>query len=230
LTKGIFITGTDTGVGKTLVSAAIIRMLISKGAKTGAMKPVETGCEKRNDALIPHDGMFLKEMAGMDDSIDLITPLRFEHPLAPMTAAELEKRPVEIKKIFDAYEALAKKYEFMVVEGAGGLLAPIAPGYFTADLIKGMKLPLVVAARASLGTINHTLLTVNYALKEGIDVLGVIINSTNPEHGIAEDTNPQVLKRLCPVPVIGAMPYLENISKNNIEEAALKNLDLKALF
>lgn len=250
MSKGIFITGTDTGVGKTIVSAAIIRALIKKGVKAGAMKPVETGCtpelrvksrELRAKKLIPSDGMFLKDMAEMDDSLDLIAPVRFEHPLAPMVAAELEKRPIGIKKIIDAYEALSKKYDFMVVEGVGGLLVPISKrqrakgkrqkAYFVSDLIKDLKLPVIIVARPTLGTINHTLLTVNQALREGLNVLGVIINRHMPPTGdIAEKTNPEVLKELCPVPIIGMLPYVEDITKKNIENTAIKHLEVTGLL
>ncbi|HAK89448.1 MAG: dethiobiotin synthase [Nitrospirae bacterium GWC2_46_6] len=240
MSKGVFITGTDTGVGKTVVSAAIIRAMIKKGVKAGAMKPIETGCIKtRGKGLIPSDGIFLKEMAGMDDPINLITPIRFEHPLAPMVASKIEKRPIEIKKIFDAYKLLSKEYDFMVIEGVGGLLVPIAKRqkakgrkvYFVADLIKDLKLSVVVVARPTIGTINHTLLTVNYALREGINILGVIINFNNPpENSLAEKTNPEVLKELCPVPIIGMLPYIEDITKNNIENAALKHLEITGLF
>jgi dethiobiotin synthetase len=255
MSKGIFITGTDTGVGKTIVSAATIRLLIKKGIKVGAMKPIETGCrktedreqktedreQKTEDRLLPSDGMFLKEMAGMDDSIDLVTPIRLEHSLAPTVASEIEFGVMSyefgakgMKKVFDAYEKLSKKYEFMVVEGVGGLLVPISKlqtpdsklkTYFVADLIKDLKLPVIVVARPTLGTINHTLLTVNHALKEGIDVLGVIINYHMPPAGdIAEKTNPGVLKELCPVPIIGMLPYIEDVTKDNIESAAIKYL------
>lgn len=228
MSKGIFITGTDTGVGKTIVSATIIRVLIKKGIKVGAMKPMETGCAKTEDRLIPSDGMFLKEMAEMDDSIDLITPIRYEHPLAPMVAAELENRPVNLELAFRAYNALSEKYEFMVVEGAGGLLVPITKfkiqdskfkTYFFSDLIKDLGLPVIVVARPTLGTINHTLLTVREAERCGLEVAGVIINySCQPENTAAEKTNPDILRKLCPVPIIGILPYIKNITLNNIDD------------
>jgi dethiobiotin synthetase len=235
MSRGIFITGTDTGVGKTIVSAAIIRALIKKGINTGAMKSVESGCIKKNDVLIPQDGMFLKKIADMDDSIDLITPMRFEHPLSPMVASDLEKMPVALDKIFIAYKRLSEKYEFMVVEGAGGILVPIKkerksgraedqkfkkhPVYFMSDLIKDLKLPVIIVARPSLGTINHTLLTVNQAMREGIEVLGVIINhSSPPENSIAEKTNPEALKELCPVPVIWEAPFVCDVSAERIDD------------
>lgn len=233
MSKGIFITGTDTGVGKTIVSAAIIRALVKKGIKVGAMKPMETGCTKTEDRgqrtedrLLPSDGIFLREMAEMDDAIDLVTPLRFEHPLSPMAASDLEKKPVALHKVFSAYETLSKKYEFMVVEGAGGLLVPITrikgtrrKVYYMSDLIKDLKLPMIVVTRPVLGTINHTLLTINESIREEIKVVGIVINySCQAENTAAEKTNPDALRELCPAPILGILPYIEDIKLKSIEK------------
>lgn len=221
--KGIFITGTDTGVGKTIVSAVIIRALINKGIKVGAMKPMESGCAKSENGktLIPSDGLFLKEMSQMDEPVNIVTPLCFELPLAPMIASSLEGIPVDLDLITNSYEAASGRYDFMVVDGVGGLLVPIKNGYFVTDLIKRLNLPVIVVARPSLGTINHTLLTVNHALREGIAVKGVIINFHKPaENTIAERTNPDALRKLCPVPVLGVLPYLKDINIANIDMIA----------
>ncbi len=236
LPKGVFITGTDTGVGKTVVSALILKELRRRGIIAGAMKPIETGCKKANPKsqtlnpkfkkgeLIPTDGIALREAAGMDDSLDLVVPVRFEHPLAPLAASQLEKRPVSIKKIMNAYKKLSDRYDFLVVEGAGGLLVPIkcrdASRYFMSDLVKEMGLPVVVVARPSLGTINHTLLTIEYALHSGLEVLGVVINYSLPSEGsLAEKTNPEILRELCPVPLIEIIPYMERTSQKRDESA-----------
>jgi dethiobiotin synthetase len=231
--KDIFITGTDTGVGKTIASAAIIRALIKKGIRVGAMKPIETGCkktedrrQKTKDRLIPSDGVFLKKMAEMDDSIDMITPIRYEEPLSPMVASDLEKKPVTLHNVFSAYETLSKKYEFMVVEGAGGLLVPITrikgirrKVYYMSDLIKDLKLPMIVVTRPVLGTINHTLLTINESIREEIKVVGIVINySCQAENTAAEKTNPDVLRELCPAPILGILPYVEDIKLKSIEK------------
>lgn len=229
--KGIFITGTDTGVGKTIVSAAIIRALVKNGIKVGVMKPVETGCARteirgENESLIPSDGMFLKEMAEMDDAIDLIVPVRYEHPLAPMVAADLENRPVDLDRIYRTYHILSEKYEFMIVEGAGGLLVPITriknkkkKAYYMSDLIKDLKIPMIIVTRPVLGTINHTLLTINESIREGINVVGIVINySYKAENNAAEKTNPDVLRELCPVPILGILPYVEDIKLKSIEK------------
>ncbi len=229
--KGIFITGTDTGVGKTIVSAAIIRALVKKGIKVGAMKPVETGCARteirsENESLIPSDGMFLKEMAEMDDAIDLIVPVRYEHPLAPMVAADLENRPVDLDHIYRAYNILSEKYEFMIVEGAGGLLVPITriknkkeKAYYMSDFTKDLKIPMIIVTRPVLGTINHTLLTINESIREGINVVGIVINySHKAENTAAEKTNPDVLRELSPAPILGILPYVEDIKLKSIEK------------
>ncbi len=205
MAKDIFITGTDTGVGKTVIAAGLIRALGRKGIKVGAMKPVETGCIQS----IPADGTFLREIAGMDDPVELITPLCFSNPLAPMVAAELEGKHVELDAIMHAYDVLKAKYEFLVVEGAGGLMVPLKESFFISDLIKMLDLPAVIVAREGLGTINHTLLTVIHALREGIEVRGVIINSSGPSGDtMAERTNPDVLRRICPVPIIGPISWM----------------------
>lgn len=225
--KGVFILGTGTGVGKTIVSAVIVRSLISMGIKAGVMKPFETGC---GNALIPSDGTFLRDMAEMDDPLDLITPVRFEQALAPMVAAEVEKKTIELDRVFDAYKELSGKYDFMVVEGIGGLLVPLSKlhipnsssrAYYVTDLVRDFKLPVVIVTRPALGTINQTLLSVNCAIKEGLQVLGIIINSTtSSEDTIAERTNPDVLKELCPVPVIGTVPYINPATKSNVDMTA----------
>jgi len=219
--KGVFITGTDTGVGKTTVSAALILALKKRGIKVGAMKPIETGCPRRDGDLLPLDGMLLREAAGMDDPLELVTPVRFEQPLAPLVASALEGRPVDLAALRSAYEVLSGKYGFMVVEGAGGLLVPVSrtvergtesmgvPSvYFMCDLIKEMRLPVVVVARPALGTLNHTLLTVEHALRAGLRIAGIVINHTSPSRDDpAERTNPSVLSEICQLPFVEVMPY-----------------------
>ena len=235
--RGFFITGTDTEIGKTVIAGALIKAIGSVGLKAGGMKPIETGCIKKDRVLIPSDGMFLKEIAGMNDSIDLVTPVRFENPLAPLPASEIEGLSVDLKKIKRAYTELSKNYDVLIVEGIGGLLVPIvkrlrpteAP-YFVLDLARDFGLPIIVVSRPGLGTINHTMLTVNYAIKEGLNVVGIIINYSHPPKGtLAEDTNPGVLKEICPLPIMGIFPFLEDMESSTIEKAAVKNLDIEMI-
>ncbi len=223
--NGFFVTGTDTGVGKTVVAGALIMALRARGINTGGMKPVETGCKRINGTLIPSDGTFLKQIALMDDPIEHITPFCFETPAAPSVASEIEKKDIDIRLIKERFQNLQKKYQTVIAEGLGGLLVPLKRDYFVIDLVRELALPLIIVSRPSLGTINHTLLTVNYALKEGIKVAGIIINFSNrPENTAAEKTNPAVIRKLSPVPVIGTFPYLENLENDTIEKAALTNI------
>ena len=228
--KGFFVTGTDTGVGKTIISMALLRALAIFGLRAGAMKPIESGCGREGGLLIPFDGMSLKQTAHMDEPMTLVTPCCFESPLAPLPASEIEMRKVNIPAIRNAFSKLSHKYEAMVVEGVGGLLVPIRKNYAVIDLASDIGLPLIVVARPGLGTINHTLLTVKYALREGLTVAGVIINYTMPpENSLAEETNAQVLDKICPVPVIGISPYLKIITEEVLEKTVRKNFDLQVL-
>ncbi|MEK7829395.1 MAG: dethiobiotin synthase, partial [Deltaproteobacteria bacterium] len=159
-TKGFFITGTDTGVGKTFVTAGIVSALRGKGANVGVMKPVETGCPEKNGRLEPQDAIFLKKMSGVDDDMDLINPYRFKVSLSPAVASRVEGKTVELNRIKECYDKLASRHSMMFVEGAGGLLAPINEDETVADLIKLLNLPIIIIAASRLGAINHTLLTV----------------------------------------------------------------------
>jgi dethiobiotin synthetase len=238
--KGFFITGTDTGVGKTIITAALVKAAQRLGFKATGMKPIETGCNKtinsrqhtgyRNDFLIPLDGKFLQEISGTEESIDLITPVRFEKPLAPMPASEMEGISVDIREITNAFTTLAHIYNVLIIEGVGGILVPITKDYSVLDMAKDSGLPVIVVTKPGLGTINHTLLTVKYALKEELTVAGIIINYTRPaEETIAEQTNPEVLEKICPVPILGIFPYIKNVNGITIEKAALENLDLEII-
>jgi len=235
MAKGFFVTGTDTGVGKTVIVAALVKSIRLLGYSVCVMKPIEAGCKKskfkvQKEKLIPSDGIFLRKIAGMDDSIDLVTPITFENPLAPMVASAIEGIPVDIDKIQRAYKELSKKYDVVITEGIGGLLVPIKKDYFVLDLARDFRLPLIVVSRPGLGTLNHTMLTVQYAIKEGLTVAGIIINYTRPlKDTIDEETNPEILKQISPVPLIGIFPYLEDLESSTIEKAVVKNMDLEII-
>jgi dethiobiotin synthetase len=233
--KGFFVTGTDTGVGKTIITAALIKAAHILGFKACGMKPIETGCKRvenieGNNSLIPTDGTFLREITGTGESIDLITPIRFENPLAPLPASEIEDKPIDLDKIKKAYKTLSNRYDVVIVEGIGGLLVPIKRGHFVIDLAKDFGLPIIVVSNPSLGTINHTMLTVNYAINKGLDVAGIIINHNRTSEGtLAENTNPDIIRRLSPVPVIGIFPYLKELESRTIERGVVKSLNLEII-
>lgn len=228
--KGFFITATDTGVGKTIIAGAVAKALIFLGLKTAVMKPIETGCTRVNTMLMPSDGLFLKNISGMNETINIVTPCMYEQPLAPLAASEIEGRAVDLNGIFEAYDKLSSKYDAMVVEGVGGLYVPILKDYFVSDLAKQMKLPLIIVARPTLGTINHTLLTIHYALSKGIDIAGIVLNhSSEPEANIAEETNQQTLQGVTEVPIIGNFPFVQDFDKETIDRTAIKSLEMNIL-
>ncbi len=228
--KGFFVTGTDTGVGKTVVSGILITILKAQGYRVGAMKPFETGCLREGDVLIPSDGMFLKDVASMEESLNMITPVCLEKPLGPMVAAEIDGLRIDMAQVWKAFEILKKRYDYMVIEGVGGLLVPITPSYFVADLIKDLGLPVIVVSRPSLGTINHTLLTLKELERRGITIQGIIFNYSFPPEGtLAEETNPDVISRLTDVPVIGIIPHLKAFDRESLLSVARRALKTELL-
>jgi dethiobiotin synthetase len=229
--KGILVTGTDTGVGKTLVAGGLAALLRESKIDVGVMKPAESGCRRESGALIAEDALFLREMSGCEDESQLINPYSFEHPLAPAMAAELEHVDIRLEVIQEAYFTLASRHELVLVEGAGGLLVPLTPHCFVADLAKALGgLPLLVVTRALLGTINHTLLTLHYAESQGIEIVGVVINHTSRQYGLAESLNPRALQRWGGRPILGSVPFLLNLDRQSIKEAIRRNLNLEPVM
>lgn len=206
--KGIFITGTDTGVGKTFVAAGLIRALKLKGINVCPMKPAETGCRIRNGALFPQDAVTLLKASGAIEPIDTVNPYRLKHPLAPAVAAEIEGVKIDKNKIYAVYRHLSEKHDLIIVEGAGGIMVPVYKKYMFIDLIKDLNLPLIIVSRPGLGTINHTLLTINAARNRGIDIIGVIINhSAKIRKDISVKTNPEIIVRLGGAPLLGTVTF-----------------------
>ena len=206
--KGIFITGTDTGVGKTYVASGIAASLRAGGVDVGVMKPAETGCRMRSGDLMPADAMRLARAAGAHDPLPLINPYRFRKPLAPSVAAELEGKKIRMGQIMTAYRALARRHDFMIIEGAGGIMVPLSRNYLYLDLAQAIGLPVMVVARPGLGTINHTLLTVAALKQRGIPIAGVVINYSNKNRPVpAEETSPGVIEKISRVAVLGVVRY-----------------------
>jgi dethiobiotin synthetase len=198
------------------------------------MKPLESGAPSFESTPIPRDAFYLKEIAGVQDDLDLINPYRFQAPLAPGVAAEKEGVEVDLQRITEAYEELKGRHQFMVVEGAGGLLVPIAKGTLWPELIKLLGLPLLVVARTSLGTINHTLLTLSYCQQAGLAVKGLIINKSTPDVDPSEDNNPQVITHASEVHFFGTFPFLRDYAgvKGNrdfLAQIFTQHIDIKKL-
>ena len=173
MSRGLFVTGTDTGAGKTVVACAVVRGLRDRGLDVGVMKPIETGVDPNTGPL---DANALRAAAGEPDPLDRVCPLQFALPAAPNVAAASEGRGVDLARVHRVYEDLALQHDWMVVEGAGGLLVPTTDDATMADLARDLELPLLVVARAALGTINHTRLTLEEVTRQGIDLVGVAIS------------------------------------------------------
>jgi dethiobiotin synthetase len=200
--KGLFIAGTDTGVGKTFVACGLAAALRAKGADVGVFKPFESGVGAGHS-----DYRLLKEASGTKDPDDWICPYRFEEALAPMVAAERAGVAIDWCHVTDCFESIAIKHDFVIVEGAGGLLVPLGEGKTNIDLIRECEFPVLLVARLGLGTINHTLLSLEALERRGIPCVGVVLNQTRETSGVAEETNPEVLRKLTRVPVLGVVPF-----------------------
>jgi len=179
--KGVFVTGTDTEVGKTLIAGAIARNLRQAGRDVEVFKPVASGCRRGREGLISSDAEFLAACADSKRPLAEITPVRYRPALAPNVAAERTGRPVDLEAIFDAYRRLEGACECVVVEGVGGLLCPLDDRFWVIHFARMTGLPVVVVARGGLGTINHTLLTIHAARGAGLHVAGVIVNRYSVE-------------------------------------------------
>ena len=203
---GLFITGTDTGVGKTLIAAGLAAWCRARGIDVGVMKPIATG------GRVSADAVQLARAAGVVDPPALINPVCFREPLAPFVAAQRAGASIRWSAIRRAFRQLQRRHRFLIVEGIGGLLVPLSRRRTVADLIRLMDLPVLIVARRRLGTLNHTLLTVQEARRQGLRVLGVVLNAADPptrdrDARLAERTNPPALEQCLPVPLLGNASY-----------------------
>lgn len=198
--KGLFITATGTEIGKTVVSAGIAATLKNAGINVGVMKPISSGDTS--------DAEYLKHAAQVDDPLNLINPISLRYPLAPSVSARIECIDIDIAAIETKYDRLSKKYDFMIVEGVGGIAVPINDDFLVSHLIHRLNLPVVIIALSGLGTINHTMLTVEFARQNNIKIIGIVLNQINADTtGLVEQTNPEEIERITNVPIVGNVPY-----------------------
>lgn len=228
---GLFVVGTDTGVGKTHVAAGVTRCLVRQGRSVGVLKPVATGAVRRGDAWESEDGAALIQALGRSVPHERVVPLLFEEPLTPSVAARRLGTPLMpdqlLNQVRQALQWWSERAELMVVEGVGGLLAPLAEQMTVADLAEALDYPLLIVARRGLGTLNHTLLTVEAALRRGLRVAGIILNSADPgEPGLAEATNAAELARhVGPISILAELPHLADADSFAIALACMEWYD-----
>lgn len=232
-TSAIFITGTDTGVGKTVVTAALATYLSRRGMDVGVMKPVETGVASPTAAT--SDAVRLKEAAATQDELALIRPYCFRTPVAPLTAARLERKAIRLATILAAYRRLRAYHQVLLVEGAGGVHVPLTKSADMLDLIQRMKLPVIVVGRVGLGGINHARLTIESLRQRKIPVLALVLNHTTRSNGATAKQQAHstvtLLREFAGVPVIGPLPYAGTLDrgwKRGVENVA-KSVGIKQL-
>jgi dethiobiotin synthetase len=205
---GVFVTGTDTGVGKTIVTAVLITALRAQGIFPGVMKPVETGIAGGSVS----DAEWLMSVAGIEDELDLVSPYRFETAAAPMVASARERVRIEPDRILRAFQALAARHGCVIVEGIGGIMAPLTTELLVVDLIRRLSLSVLVVARAGLGSVNHTLLSLEALRTRHLPITGVIFNNPTPAQNdpAVHETIPTILC-LSGQPGFGELPFCEGL-------------------
>jgi dethiobiotin synthase len=215
---GVFITGTDTGVGKTLVAAGILRWLRNEGVDTVPMKPVQTGAEKRGSELVAQDLEFCLNAAGMrpgPEEVRLMSPFLYEPACSPHLAGRMAVRVggryPEIPGILGCADELLRRHRAVIVEGAGGVMAPLNENETTLELIQALGLPVVLVSRAGLGAINHALLSIRALRDSGLELAGIVLNRavpTLPEDIFIEEDNPRAIAHFGSVRVLGDVEFM----------------------
>jgi len=222
--RGLFITATDTGVGKTVCTQVLGVLLKNRGYKVGVMKPVQCGGQ---------DAAYLRKVLNLKETEAEIAAFKADEPLSPHLAFQRQKIRFDVQRITSLYQKLLSRHDFILVEGAGGLLVPITAEYMMMDLIRTLGLDIVIVARLDLGTINHTLLTVNQAQANGIAVRGILFNQAKRiirGSGIPERNNPDIIRRISRVPVLGVVPHMSRLDSSTIQKQCSKKIDLRPLL
>jgi len=205
---GLFIAGTDTGVGKTLVAGAIARILRQQGRRVGVFKPIATGCRRDREGLVSSDAEFLAWCADCDYPLSVVTPVTYAIAAAPAACEKAQRRQVDLEHVANTYRYVCENCDIVVVEGIGGVRVPISQGFDALDIAAAMGLPVVIVARPILGTINHTLLTVDAVRRAGLHAAGVIVSGYELDtQDVAAETAPAIIAEYGKVDVLALLPH-----------------------
>ncbi|MRR07348.1 MAG: dethiobiotin synthase [Deltaproteobacteria bacterium] len=227
--RGIFISGTDTGVGKTIVAAAIALYLRKAGIRVAVLKPVTSGAVVIDGRLCSEDAELLRWASRCAAPDADIAPYLLREPLAPSESAAREGVVIRIGPIREAFERLCVNHDFVIVEGAGGLLVPLAKDLLVADLVEELSLPLLIVARPNLGTVNHTLMTCECARSRGIEIIGVVINGQSDQPDSAEEYAPRVISHYGAVSVSAVLPRCAAGNEKLIVETVATSIEKQPL-
>lgn len=219
MTKGIFIVGTDTDIGKTIVTAGIMHVLRSSGYNATYFKAALSGALEIGNKLIPGDTKLVSDVSKLKEPYENITPYIYRNAVSPHLAAKLENNPINLDVVKEKYAYLKEKYDFIVAEGSGGIVCPLIDderGICTlGNLIKNLNMSVIIVASAGIGTINHAVLTAKYIENLEIKIKGIIINQY--EEGLLYDDNIKMIEKMTKLPVIGKLKNMDNIDDNQIE-------------
>ena len=237
MSRALFVTGTDTGVGKTLVGRILCAAARAAGLRVAPFKPFESGCARDpSGALLPADAVALRAACGLDDAScapTICNVYSFSEPVAPGNAARRAGTAVDEERVLAAWADLRARFELLIVEGAGGLLVPLGDRLLVADLAARLGAPLLIVGRDALGTINHTLLTVNEARRRGLRVAGVVLARATPAMTPDLEHNRGEIARLGQVQVFGTLPFVpdaEALEPARLVTLAAGALDLAAIL
>ncbi len=225
--KSLFITGTDTDVGKTYITAGLAVTFRKMGIDVGVMKPFAAGTPQKK-GYKSEDIVILSRAAMACDPENLVNPQFFPIPASPYTAWKNLKIKPKISTILSSFKKLSKLHDVLLVEGMGGIMTPIVKDYYITNLIKEMKIPTVIVTRSRIGTVNHTIMTCNMCEKYKIPVKGIIINNFDDGYPVTELKRD--LQNLTGIKVLGSIPFIKNMSDASLYRIFKKNIDLKSLL
>jgi len=225
--KSLFITGTDTDVGKTYITAGLAVSFRKMGIDVGVMKPFAAGAAQKK-GYKSEDIVILSRAAKACDPENLVNPQFFRIPASPYTAWKTLKTKPKISTILSSFKKLSKLHEMLLVEGMGGIMTPILKDYYITNLIKEMKIPTVIVTRSRIGTVNHTIMTCKMCEKYKIPVKGIIINNFDDGYPVTELKRD--LQNLTGIKVLGSIPFIKNMSDTSLYRIFKKNIDMKTLL
>ena len=228
--KGYFVTGTDTGVGKTAITAGIAGSLRNLGVNVGVMKPIATGYQQKT-GYKSSDVTILAEAAGIKDPEDLINPVFLPIPTSPYDASKLLSVPIDMPLILTKFKKLLSLHDVILIEGIGGIMTPITKNFFVADMIKAMAIETIIVTRATLGTLNHTVMTCKMCKDYDIKVKGLVINNFDEKGSPAEKSAPTTLYELTGFNIIGIIPFIKDLNQiDKMIEMVSKKIDVHSLI